>query len=187
MQVFYITGPAGIGKTVSAKALATQFFGCRFSPYISSSSNDPLCDYKGEDSIILDDLRPDTWEFSDLLKFLDNNTLSSVKSRFYNKDIFFCKYLFITSTLDWYSFVKRCKNQFKEDVNQFKRRITYYVRIDKDWINIHSSITNEDYKVVNPVRLLEKQRDELIKQEKDFFCKAGIDIVGSDGVPSLPF
>ena len=58
----------------------------------------------GQKAIILDDLRDKAFEFEDLLKLLDNNTASSVRSRFANK-VFNGKMIVITSTVPlafWY-------------------------------------------------------------------------------------
>ena len=101
IEVIFVTGTPGAGKTFYAK----EFCKTHDLDYcISSSSNDPFQDYCGQDVIILDDMRDSAFEFHDLLKILDNNTCSSIKSRFMNKG-FFGKYIFITSTVPlayWY-------------------------------------------------------------------------------------
>lgn len=95
MKVYYIVGKAGSGKSTLARWLASHL--SEETPYISSSSNDPLQDYMLEEAIILDDLRADAFKFADLLKLTDNYVPSSVKCRYRNKSID-AKYLFITST-----------------------------------------------------------------------------------------
>ena len=85
MEVIYIQGATGTGKTSYSKMLAEQK---EYSYYISSSSNDILGDYKGQDCLILDDLRPSCMGLSDLLKMLDNHTTSTVKSRYKNISAF---------------------------------------------------------------------------------------------------
>lgn len=79
MNCIYINGDSGTGKTTYAKELATKK---GYSIFVSSGSNDVLDGYGGEDCIILDDLRPSCMGLSDLLKMLDNNTSSTVKSRY---------------------------------------------------------------------------------------------------------
>ena len=95
MKVFYIYGATGAGKTTMAKWLCEKMLEVDY--YISSSSNDILQDYLGQEAIILDEFRPTDLSFSDMLKLLDNHTNSTVKSRYYNKAID-CKYLIITTT-----------------------------------------------------------------------------------------
>lgn len=85
INVVYMSGASGVGKTSFAQYFAEEQ---GYSFCVSGSSNDPLESYNGEKCLILDELRPDDWSFSDLLKLLDNNTGSMIKSRFHNK--FFC-------------------------------------------------------------------------------------------------
>ena len=90
IQVMFITGKAGKGKTYYAKKFLESM---NYDYCISSSSNDIFQDYKGQRAIILDDLRAKEEneyvksgiEFLELLKMIDNNTQSSVYSRFQNK------------------------------------------------------------------------------------------------------
>jgi len=96
MQVFYFWGPSGVGKTTTAKDMAERR---GWSYCISSSSNDPLQDYKGQDVLILDDFRPSDWNFSDFLKLTDNHTSSTVKARYSNRQMVYCKAIYVTSTL----------------------------------------------------------------------------------------
>lgn len=71
MRVIYIYGKSGTGKTTYAKELAQQN---EYSYFVSSGSNDIFDGYKGQDCIILDDIRPNCIELSDLFKLLDNHT-----------------------------------------------------------------------------------------------------------------
>ena len=101
ITVVFVCGKAGAGKTYYAKKLLSGF---GFDYCISSSSNDPFQDYLGQKGMILDDLRYMDFELSDLLKILDNNTSSSVKSRFANK-VFNGQMIVITSSVPlryWY-------------------------------------------------------------------------------------
>lgn len=82
IDVVYVGGESGLGKTSFAKEYCDK---SHLRYCVSSASNDPLQDYKGEDVLILDDLRDDAFSYSDLLKLLDNHTRSSGKSRYYNK------------------------------------------------------------------------------------------------------
>jgi hypothetical protein len=102
MDCIYINGDSGTGKTTYAKDLAMKK---GYSIFVSSGSNDVLDGYGGEDCIILDDLRPSCMGLSDLLKMLDNNTSSSVKSRYKNK-VLECKLIVITTTLEIDEFFK---------------------------------------------------------------------------------
>ena len=126
LDVWFFTGNSGDGKTTLAKAYAKQL--CNDYGFngvaVSSSSNDPFNHYGGQDVIILDDLRDNAFTFQDLIKILDNHTVSSVRSRFNNK-IFTGKLIIITSWQDldkWYQGIS-------ENKKQLYRRITKYFKV----------------------------------------------------------
>lgn len=96
MRVIYVYGVAGAGKTTFAKDFARKN---NYSFYVSSGGKNALDDYKGQDCIILDDLRDSTFAFADLLKLLDNHTDSAVPCRYFNKNIGECKLIIITSIM----------------------------------------------------------------------------------------
>lgn len=118
MECIFIAGDSGTGKTSYAKQVAKDR---GFSVFVSSGSNDPLDDYKGQDCIILDDLRPSCMGLSDLLKMLDNHTASTVKSRYKNK-VLECRLIIITTTLSIDSFFGNVFSEEKETIVQLKRR-----------------------------------------------------------------
>lgn len=127
IEVIFISGATGLGKTTFAKDYCS---GLHKSKCVSSSSNDPLQDYKGEDVLILDDLRDDSFKFHDFLKLLDTHTLSSSRSRYHNKP-FIGDTIIITSTKplsDWYF------DESSEDKHQLYRRIRQMVKFTSDVI-----------------------------------------------------
>jgi len=152
MDCIFITGDSAVGKTTYAKQIAE---GKEFSVYISSGSNDILDDYKGQDCVILDDLRPSCLGLSDLLKMLDNHTSSTVKSRYKNK-VLECKMIIITTTLDIDTFFK---NVFSDDIEtsvQLKRRCETHIRMEKECMYVKtwqakSRVYGGEYKFENPV------------------------------------
>lgn len=116
INVIFLSGETGSGKTTFAKQYCESV---KKSFCVSSSSNDPMQDYKGEDVLILDDLRDSDYKFTDLLKILDNHTKSTVKSRYHNK-AFIGDTIIITSykpLTDWYYDVP------SESKHQLYRRI----------------------------------------------------------------
>lgn len=125
MTVIYIYGGSGTGKTSYAKKLAIDK---GFSCYISSGSNDPLDGYKGQDCLILDDIRPSDFLLSDFLKILDNNTQSTVKSRYKNK-LLECRYLIVTTSHDIPVFFDLLLGSEGESVKQMERRCTLKIQM----------------------------------------------------------
>jgi energy-coupling factor transporter ATP-binding protein EcfA2 len=123
MNVIYITGASGSGKTTLAKYMARIL---NYDFFVSGSGKDILDGYDKEECIILDDLRADVFTKAELFKLTDNNTNSSVKSRFKNKDISYCKLMIITSIKtpkDLYNWDTILEEDKDETFNQFARRI----------------------------------------------------------------
>ena len=101
IRVVVCEGTTGTGKTTWVKNLCKKH---EKSFCLSSSANDPWQDYKGEDVMILDEMRSDVFSLADLLKILDNHTKSTSRSRYSNK-MFLGDYIFITTNedfQDWY-------------------------------------------------------------------------------------
>lgn len=129
INVIILTGATGTYKTTYAKHYCTN---SKKSFCISSSSNDPMQDYKGEDVLILDDIRDSTFKFHDLLKILDNHTNSTVQSRYYNK-AFIGDTIIITSSQpisEWYF------NLDREDKEQLYRRIGTQMQFTRENIKV---------------------------------------------------
>lgn len=143
-EVIFITGEVGSGKTTFAKNWAkNQNLSC----FVSGSSNDPLDNYKGEDVLVLDDLRGSVFTLTDLLKILDNNTNTLVKSRYYNK-VLTCKYIVITSVKEIDEFYSNIFENEEEPISQLKRRCKTYIKMDKKSIEIYSYNKNTcDYEL----------------------------------------
>ena len=155
IDVMFIHGKGGTGKTYYAKKLLEKM---GYDYCISSSFNDPFQDYMGQRAIILDDLRDSAFCFEDLLKVLDNNTASSVKSRFANK-VFNGKMIVITSTVPlafWYRDLQFGRSSH-ETLMQLYRRISSYVVVTEHYIDVYSEI---DARGV-PVGFFRKFRNEI--------------------------
>ena len=164
MECIFITGCTGSGKTTYAKMICENK---GYDYYISSSSNDPFCDYKGQDCIILDDLRGNSFTFADLLKITDNHTATSVKSRYKNK-IMECKLLIITSIHTISQFFNTIFMEQDEPITQFERRMKTYINMNIETMKIYAYDNFEQTyefitEIYNPVR--EKFINEN-KQEK---------------------
>lgn len=164
ITVVFVSGKAGTGKTYYAKKLLAGF---GFDYCISSSSNDPFQDYLGQKGMILDDLRYVDFELSDLLKILDNNTSSSVKSRFANK-VFNGQMIVITSSVPlryWYP-----QYRFNKDdtLEQLYRRINFYVKVGEKEITVYEEINGkgdpDGTGVIYKNELYELKKEKSIKK-----------------------
>lgn len=163
IDVMFIFGRGGTGKTYYAKKLLKSM---DYDVCISSSSNDPFQDYLGQKAMILDDLRDTTFErLEDLLKILDNNTVSSVRSRFMNK-VFNGKMIVITSPVPinfWYRAYRY--NSF-DTLIQLYRRITCYVEMTKEEITVYSEGLTDDGKPKGLGRVFRNDVAELEKKKR---------------------
>lgn len=153
MECNFITGASGTGKSTLAKMLAEAK---GYKTYVSSGGKNPLDNYKGEECIILDDLRDSIYKLSDFLKLTDNNTDSLVGCRFYNKSIAECKLLIVTSIKDIHDFYFNATVDEKEPQVQLFRRFKAYVKMYPDYMELYDyDEKNHDftlqYKCENPV------------------------------------
>ena len=138
IEVVFVTGKGGTGKTYYAKKLMEQM---KYDYCVSSSSNDPWQDYMGQKGMILDDLRDNAFAFEDLLKALDNDTSSSIKRRFSNV-VFAGFVIIITSSvplIHWYKRPDKSGNRIPYDeLTQLYRRISTYVELKNDEIIVYN-------------------------------------------------
>lgn len=176
MECVFITGDSGVGKTTYAKQVASDK---GYMPYISSGSNDVLDDYQGQECIILDDLRPSCMSLSDLLKMLDNNTASTVKSRFRNKCLE-CKLIVITSTLKIDDFFSQVFSDQPETAVQLKRRCRVYIQMTKTnmFISIYNNLTRDYEQISVMPNVILEQFKELEKMSDEDKVKLVCDILG---------
>ena len=138
IEVVFIQGKDGTGKTYYAKKFLTSR-GLDFC--VSSSSNDPFQDYLGQKAIILDDARDSHFKFADFLKILDNETGSTIRSRFTNK-MFNGEMIVITSPvpLEWW--YKELRWRKDDTLTQLYRRISCYVVVTRDYVNVYEDGVN---------------------------------------------
>ena len=155
---------SGTGKTFYAKHKANEYAkrtGKQI--YETSSSNDPFQNYRDEEIVILDDIRPSDFEVTDMLKLLDNNQITSSRSRYNNKTIL-ADLIIITSIYTPMEFFERMKNSTNEPIDQFIRRITYAAKITP-------KLENSELKEVE-VSVLKSERLDEPEEVMDVYTNA---------------
>jgi hypothetical protein len=158
IKVVFLSGGTGTGKSgfvhIYCKKLGKSL--C-----VSSSSNDPFQDYKGEDVLFLDDLKKDAFCYDDFLKILDPHYKSSSHSRYFNK-FFLGDTIFIASSSPisaWYYM------ESPEDKKQLYRRVRDQYQFEKDFITYFRwNDARRDYDLV--AKFPNYTLDELQKFEK---------------------
>lgn len=133
IKVVYITGEAGAGKTTIAKRYCEQH---GYSYCVSGSTRAPLQDYQGEDALILDDLRPETFSLADLLKLLDLHTASSAGARYHDKWLE-VRIIIITTVLPIESFYCLMVGR-EEPFEQLKRRCRTMIHLTRTTMDLYT-------------------------------------------------
>lgn len=155
LECVFITWASHTWKTTFAKQMA---YAKGYNAYVSSWGRNPLDNYEGQECIILDDLRDDHYQLSDFLKLSDNNTDSLVWCRFYNKSIWECKLLVVTSVQDIYSFYKYQTTETDSQIQLF-RRFKNYMVMEKEVIRnyrFNEAIDKYEliWQVINPISIM---------------------------------
>ncbi|MFC6347875.1 Rep family protein [Vagococcus carniphilus] len=119
-KTIWVFGSAGTGKTQLAKKRAEKESG---SYYIGGSSNDPFQNYIDENIVILDELRPNDFEYSDLLRMFDpHNFRICAPSRYQNKNLTVHTFIVTTpySPKDFFKKIIKIKGKnFDSEIDTF--------------------------------------------------------------------
>lgn len=131
IRCIWLFGNAGTGKTRYATSFARKN---EITYFKSKSSNDPFENYAGESILILDELRPNSLTYSDLLQILDPFQYEkSTVARYHNAPIQ-ADIIFITSPygpIEFYSKIKGIDSEI-DSFNQLRRRLSIIVKFTND-------------------------------------------------------
>ena len=132
VAVHWLYGAAETGKSYLAEVLAKDI-GLPY--YKTTTTKDPFQFYEAEQTIILDELRPESIPYSELLALLNpfSRGKVAVSSRYYNKALS-CKTIFITTPYNPISFYKGYLLSRSDNGEQLYRRLSSVLRFDMDWI-----------------------------------------------------
>ncbi|RNE64140.1 Rep family protein [Cryobacterium tepidiphilum] len=135
-HVVFVHGDAGIGKTRFATDFITEAInaanahGERWQVYRAATGN-PLDDWRGEEVLLLDDLRASAMDANDWLLLLDPYNASPAKARYKNKGEVAPRLIVITATIEPVEFFyyARQKGNVDEALDQFIRRLASVVKV----------------------------------------------------------
>jgi hypothetical protein len=134
--IIWLYGEAGTGKTWFAKNYAGRL---KRDWFFTGSSRDPFQTYNGEPIVILDELRPDTFEYADLLKMFDPfNDSAMAASRYFDKPLTADTFIVTSPYSPWkfYDNMKKKSFSFDEDIdrfNQLARRISFVQHMNENY------------------------------------------------------
>lgn len=125
-DIYWIFGESGTGKSSLAKKIAYERTD---SVFVSGASNDPFQGYEQEEAVILDELRPSVFEYSDLLRMLDPYSFDATTKARYRNTYLTADTIIITSPFNPILFYKGYKASKTDSVNQLLRRISLVIRM----------------------------------------------------------
>lgn len=145
IKTLWLYGAEGTGKTTLAREIAEK----KKDPYfITGSSRDIFQAYRGEHSIIIDEFRPNSISYDDLLKITDPHGIANqimLPSRYKDKP-FASDLIIITSPYspwNWYDelfhitqngSIQNYKKDLTDSFGQLNRRIELVIFVDSDFM-----------------------------------------------------
>lgn len=153
INVIWIYGSYGVGKTRLAKSYADKQPG----DYLETGgSNDPLQEYDGQNTILWDELRPNTnLSYADLLRILDPFDFKSMSVARYKNAVLLASTIIITSPYSPFEYFKNQKmtNRNIDLFGQLDRRVALTIHLNKDFISeVKFDMQSMDYKEVSKVK-----------------------------------
>lgn len=145
VEVIWIYGAAETGKSFIAKQYAKK----RECPYyISGSTRDIFQKYAGEHTVILDELRPESIKYQDLLRLLDPFGEQVMAPARYNDKILACDLIIVTTPYDPHFFYRESlglndlnntrnfpKRAQIDSFEQLLRRLSSIIEMNEYWIH----------------------------------------------------
>lgn len=157
--VHWFYGETETGKTFLAEKLAK----IEGNYYIASATKDVFQHYQAEPIIILDELRPESIPFSELLAMFNpfSRGKTIVSSRYINKYLA-CKTFYITTPYDPKEFYIRYKLDGIDGGKQLYRRLASVIKFDSEYIY------NMEYdSVVDCYKEVEKKENHYSKNKQN--------------------
>ena len=124
-QVFWLYGKSGVGKTRVAREVLQEQYPENFC--VLGSARDHFQDYRGQNYIILNDLRPDDYNYGNLLTLLDPYEIDKMAPSRYHDKYLNAKEIVITTPYSPLDFYRQCTTVIDRKIDTFEqleRRIT---------------------------------------------------------------
>lgn len=134
-KVFWLFGKSGVGKSLIASIIADT---TKTAYFKTGGSNDMFQGYDGEHTIIIDELRPENINYSDLLKITDPFNYDSTTVARYKNAKLQAELIIITSPYspkefyNGYSKTNKKIDKLVDSFGQLNRRLSLILEITKD-------------------------------------------------------
>lgn len=133
IRVVWLSGEAGTGKTSFAKHYAEDR---GLSYFVTTSQNDPFQGYRGQKVLIVDEIRPSTITYADLLQICDPYLYEKNLTARYRNPGFQSDIIFLTSVFSPLEFYNAMHLNSKIDTfDQLNRRIGMNLRFYQDFFD----------------------------------------------------
>lgn len=157
VKVIWIYGVSGVGKTRLALAYAEKL---GQSYYITGSSRDLFQNYKGEHTLIIDELRPNVIPYQDLLRLTDPFGTQVMAPARYHDRALACDTIIVTSPYDPIKFYFGLRSvQSVDSYRQLLRRIELMLQMDARYIypvHFNAHVINYYGGVLEPIPGMEE-------------------------------
>ncbi len=157
-KTYWLYGVSGVGKTKLVREVLEELHPNNF--FISGSQRDHFQEYKGQEFIVINDLRPNDYEYGQLLTLLDPWEIQKmVPVRFHDKYLN-SRAIFVTSPYDGLNFYYACNiaNEAVDSYDQLKRRIIQ-LKVTKDNYNKLKADLIKDIKLSEAIWKIKSQKN----------------------------
>ncbi|OYS47865.1 hypothetical protein CBF87_03160 [Limosilactobacillus reuteri] len=122
LKTVWLSGPSGLGKTRYAVDFAQAN---KLSYFVTSGWRDPFENYNGQKVLILDEIRPHSVNYQDLLQLLDPYNFEKMLSARYHNVLFISDVIIVTSVYSPLDFYKELRVSDKkiDTFDQLNRRL----------------------------------------------------------------
>lgn len=148
VDIHWFYGNSETGKSYLAELLAKE---SGLSYYKTTTTTDPFQFYQAEQIVILDELRPESIPYSELLALINPFSRGNVavSSRYSNKALS-CKTIFITTPYNPVTFYSGYRLNRFDKGEQLYRRLSSVLMFDMDWIyKMEYQEQYNDYKAID--------------------------------------